>query len=78
MVNNIANVQWNRPDPYVFDVAEGAQADVLRTSTDLPNSKLEYDSRAQFYFAYSSLVLYSFGLENAIEVNTHIAGKRLG
>lgn len=30
--------------------------------------KQEYDSRAQFYFAYSSLVLYSFGLENAIEV----------
>jgi hypothetical protein len=30
--------------------------------------KLEYDSRAQFYYAYSSLVLYSFGLENALEV----------
>jgi len=28
----------------------------------------EYHSRAQFYFAYHSLVLYSFGLENAIEV----------
>lgn len=26
-----------------------------------------YNSRAQFYFAYHSLVLYSFGLENAIE-----------
>nr|XP_019043474.1 hypothetical protein I302_08052 [Kwoniella bestiolae CBS 10118]OCF22404.1 hypothetical protein I302_08052 [Kwoniella bestiolae CBS 10118] len=29
--------------------------------------KTEHDSRAQFYFAYSSLVLYSFGLENALE-----------
>jgi len=28
---------------------------------------IEYDSRAQFYYAYSSLVLYSFGLENALE-----------
>jgi hypothetical protein len=28
---------------------------------------MEYDSRAQFYYAYSSLVLYSFGLENALE-----------
>ncbi|ORY34671.1 fungal-specific transcription factor domain-domain-containing protein [Naematelia encephala] len=28
--------------------------------------KSEYDSRAQFYFAYHSLVLYSFGLENAL------------
>lgn len=27
----------------------------------------EFDSRANFYFAYSSLVLYSFGLENALE-----------
>lgn len=31
--------------------------------------KLDYDSRAQFYYAYSSLVLYSFGLENALEVS---------
>ncbi|WVQ84810.1 hypothetical protein IAT38_006967 [Cryptococcus sp. DSM 104549] len=30
-------------------------------------SPFEYDSLAQFYFAYSSLVLYSFGLENALE-----------
>lgn len=29
----------------------------------------DYDCRAQFYFAYASLVLYSFGLENAIEVS---------
>lgn len=28
---------------------------------------IEYKSRAQFYFNYSSLVLYSFGLENALE-----------
>ena len=33
------------------------------------DAQKDYDSRAQFYFAYSSLVLYSFGLENAIEVS---------
>lgn len=32
-----------------------------------PDGHTEYDSRAQFYHAYSSLVLYSFGLENALE-----------
>jgi hypothetical protein len=32
-----------------------------------PEGHVEYDSRAQFYYAYSSLVLYSFGLENALE-----------
>ncbi|EIW71458.1 hypothetical protein TREMEDRAFT_67782 [Tremella mesenterica DSM 1558] len=31
------------------------------------DSNVEYDSRAQFYYAYSSLVLYSFGLENAVD-----------
>ena len=35
------------------------------------DAKAEYDSRAQFYFAYSSLVLYSFGLENALEVKVN-------
>jgi hypothetical protein len=34
------------------------------------NPSNEYDSRAQFYYAYSSLVLYSFGLENALEVSS--------
>lgn len=34
---------------------------------------LEYDSRAQFYYAYSSLVLYSFGLENALEVRAEVS-----
>jgi hypothetical protein len=34
-----------------------------------PDGRQEYDNRAQFYFAYHSLVLYSFGLENAIEVS---------
>lgn len=29
--------------------------------------EFEYASRAHFYYAYSSLVLYSFGLENALE-----------
>jgi hypothetical protein len=29
----------------------------------------EYEPKAQFYYAYHSLVLYSFGLENAIEVS---------
>ncbi|WVR07996.1 hypothetical protein IAU60_005039 [Kwoniella sp. DSM 27419] len=43
--------EWNKPDRYP-SAQEG---------------KDEYDSRAQFYFAYSSLVLYSFGLENALE-----------
>ncbi|KAK4688546.1 hypothetical protein P7C73_g1570, partial [Tremellales sp. Uapishka_1] len=43
--------EWNKPDEYPMG-NEGKQ---------------EYDTRAQFYFAYSSLVLYSFGLENAIE-----------
>ena len=33
------------------------------------DGRQEYDNRAQFYFAYHSLVLYSFGLENAIEVS---------
>lgn len=37
--------------------------------------KLEYDSRAQFYYAYSSLVLYSFGLENALEVCWRLVGR---
>ena len=33
---------------------------------------MDYEGRASFYYAYSSLVLYSFGLENALEVNrTH-------
>ncbi|WVQ96072.1 hypothetical protein IAU59_003172 [Kwoniella sp. CBS 9459] len=43
--------EWNKPEHY----APGQEG------------KDEYDSRAQFYFAYSSLVLYSFGLENALE-----------
>lgn len=30
---------------------------------------MDYEGRAQFYYAYSSLVLYSFGLENALEVS---------
>jgi hypothetical protein len=29
---------------------------------------MDYEGRASFYYAYSSLVLYSFGLENALEV----------
>jgi len=33
------------------------------------DSKMDYEGRASFYYAYSSLVLYSFGLENALEVN---------
>lgn len=33
----------------------------------MADPKQEYGARAQFYFAYHSLVLYSFGLENAIE-----------
>lgn len=28
---------------------------------------LAYEMRKQFYFSYHSLVLYSFGLENALE-----------
>ena len=35
---------------------------------DLP-AHFEWDSRAQFYYSYHSLVLYSFGLENALEVS---------
>ncbi|WRT69766.1 uncharacterized protein IL334_006757 [Kwoniella shivajii] len=48
--------EWNRPEQYVG-------------MAGVPDGKAEYDysSRGQFYFAYSSLVLYSFGLENALE-----------
>ncbi|WWC73638.1 uncharacterized protein I206_107610 [Kwoniella pini CBS 10737] len=46
--------EWNRPEQYVGIAG-------------LADGRAEYDSRAQFYFAYSSLVLYSFGLENALE-----------
>jgi len=69
----MADFQWNRPDPYVNGYKSSWGADGSRMSTDLPDSKLEYDSRAQFYFAYSSLVLYSFGLENAIEVREFVS-----
>lgn len=40
------------------------------------NASNEYDGRAQFYYAYSSLVLYSFGLENALEVSRSIVDRR--
>ncbi|WWC95401.1 hypothetical protein V866_002263 [Kwoniella sp. B9012] len=46
--------EWNKPEQYVG-------------MAGISDGKMEYDSRAQFYFAYSSLVLYSFGLENALE-----------
>lgn len=56
-------VEWNRG--YVVS----HQLNV--SSTDYPSytepSLTGYNSRGQFYFAYSSLVLYSFGLENALE-----------
>lgn len=39
----------------------------LNVYTTGTNTVIEYTSRAQFYFNYSSLVLYSFGLENALE-----------
>jgi len=43
---------------------------LIASSFGVPaDPKLDYDSRAQFYYAYSSLVLYSFGLENALEVS---------
>jgi hypothetical protein len=35
----------------------------------------EYDSRAQFYYQYSALVLYSFGLQNALEVSSQPSEK---
>ncbi|KAK8849735.1 hypothetical protein IAR55_005070 [Kwoniella newhampshirensis] len=63
--------EWNKPEKSVsaWGSASGGLAADLSSDrfSATVDSKLEYDSRAQFYFAYSSLVLYSFGLENALE-----------
>ncbi|OXC82963.1 hypothetical protein J005_05079 [Cryptococcus neoformans] len=55
-------------------IVRSAHEELRRWLGDAKNNKLsngeasrEFDSRANFYFAYSSLVLYSFGLENALE-----------
>ena len=48
-------------------------------STEANAGGFEFVSRANFYYAYSTLVLYSFGLENAIEVSRSMRkfGRRL-
>jgi hypothetical protein len=63
--------KWNKPDRSAASVHDAFDRSLTGDSFSGPaNPSNEYDSRAQFYYAYSSLVLYSFGLENALEVSS--------
>jgi hypothetical protein len=58
-------MEWSKGDKSVVWYLVGFKTDERRSHPQY----LQFYNRAQFYFAYHSLVLYSFGLENALEVS---------
>ncbi|ODN99152.1 hypothetical protein I350_07310 [Cryptococcus amylolentus CBS 6273] len=71
--SSTTTVSGLRDDCDYMMIVRSAHEELRRWLTDFSRSMdngggtSEWSSRANFYFAYSSLVLYSFGLENALE-----------